>query len=374
MSATERTPVAAAVLSAAPGRLEVEELLLDDVLEPDEVRVKVMACGLCHSDLHMLEGTLPTALPTVPGHEIAGVVEAVGDRVEGLAAGDRVAACLSMFCGGCASCRSGDTWLCVNRMGLGRDGRPRPRWTRADGQEVGQVANLGGLAERVIVHRNSLVRIPDALPFDCAALLGCAVITGVGSVVRGAGVRTGETVVVIGAGGVGLNVIQGARLAGARRIVAVDMNPTKLDLALKFGATDAVDATGDPVAVVLEEVGAVDHVFDVVGRSATLGQALGMLRPGRTAWIVGIPPVGHTLEVPGTALVVSAKGVKGLLMGANRFMEDVPVLADLYLQGRLLLDELVSLRVPLDRVGEGFDEMQGGGIARAVVCFDAEAG
>lgn len=374
MSAGGRTPVRAAVLSAAPGRLEVEELLLDDLLEPDEVRVQVMSCGLCHSDLHMLEGTLPTALPTVPGHEIAGVVEAVGDRVLDLTVGDRVVACLSMFCGACASCRSGETWLCANRMGLGRDGRPRPRWTRADGQEVGQVANLGGLAERVIVHRNSLVGIPDALPFDCAALLGCAVITGVGSAIRGAAVRTGETVVVIGAGGVGLNVIQGARLAGARRIVAVDTNATKLDLALKFGATDAVGAASDPVAAVLAEVGSVDHVFDVVGRSATLNQALGMLRPGRTAWIVGIPPVGHALELPGTAMVVSAKGVKGLLMGSNRFMEDVPVLADLYLQGRLLLDELVSVRVPLDQVGEGFDEMRGGGIARAVVCFDDEAG
>ena len=372
MASTGRIPVAAAVLTSAPGRLEVEELLLDDVLESDEVRVEVKACGLCHSDLHMLEGTLPTALPTVPGHEIAGVVEAVGDRVEGLAVGDRVAACLSMFCGACAACRAGDTWLCVHRMGLGRDGRPRPRWTRADGQEVGQVANLGGLAERVIVHRNSLVQIPDALPFDCAALLGCAVITGVGSAVRGAGVRMGESVVVIGAGGVGLNVIQGARLAGARRIVAVDVNPSKLDLALKFGATDAVDANDDPVGAVLELVGAVDHAFDVVGRSATLRQALDVLRPGRTAWVVGIPPVGHLLEVPGTSLVVSAKGVKGLLMGANRFMEDVPVLADLYLQGRLLLDELVSLRLPLDRVGEGFDEMSGGGIARAVVCFETD--
>ncbi len=374
MSTPERIPVAAAVLKAAPGRLEVEDLLLDGELEPDEVRVAVKACGLCHSDLHMLDGTLPTALPTVPGHEIAGVVEAVGTNVRGLLVGARVVACLSMFCGACPACRAGDTWLCENRMGLGRDGRPRPRWVRADGEPVGQVANLGGLAGTVIVHRNALVEIPDGLPFDSAALLGCAVITGVGSAVRGAGVRVGETVVVIGAGGVGLNVIQGARLAGARRIVAVDMNAEKLKMAMSFGATDAVDASDDPVSAVREALGAADHVFDVVGRNETLRQGLEMLKPGRTAWVVGIPPVGHELSLPGTALVTSAKGVQGLLMGANRFTEDIPVLADLYLQGRLLLDELVSLRLPLERVNEGFDQMRGGEIARAVVCFDDSGG
>lgn len=257
-------------------------------------------------------------------------------------------------------------------MGLGRDGRPRPRWVRADGQVVGQLANLGGLAEVVIVHRNALVEIPDGLPFDSAALLGCAVITGVGSAVRGAKVRMGESVVVIGAGGVGLNVIQGAKIAGARRIIAVDTNRDKLELARGFGATDTVEATDDPVSAVLATFGAVDHAFDVVGHSDTVRMAVEMLRPGKTAWIVGIPPVGHELSLPGTSLVTSAKGVQGLLMGANRFTEDIPVLADLYLQGRLLLDELVSLRITLDEVNDGFDEMRAGSIARAVVRFGTD--
>ena len=371
---SERIAVAAAVLSSAPGSVAIEQLQLDSVLEPDEVRVAVRACGLCHSDLHMLNATLPTPLPTVPGHEIAGVVEAIGSNVRDLAVGARVVACLSMFCGSCPPCRRGDTWLCDHRLGLGREGRPRPRWVRADGQPVGQVAGLGGLAERVLVHRNALVEIPDAVPFDRAALLGCAVITGVGSAVRGAKVRAGESVVVIGVGGVGLNVIQGARLAGARRIVAVDTNQDKLELARGFGATDVVDAGVDPVATVLETLGPVDHAFDVVGHSETVGQALAMLRPGRTAWVVGIPAVGHQFSLPGTALVTSAKGVQGLLMGANRFTEDIPVLADLYLQGRLLLDELVSLRVGLDQAGEGFEAMRSGGIARAVVCFGGDGG
>ncbi|MDF1604708.1 zinc-binding dehydrogenase [Nocardioides sp. YIM 152315] len=363
--------VRAAVLASAPGDLAVEELVLDPVLEPHEVRVRVRACGLCHSDLHMLDGTLPTALPTVPGHEIAGVVEAVGSAVDDLVVGATVVACLSMYCGRCAECRTGRSWLCVRRNDLGRAERPRPRLSRPDGAEVGQVAGLGGLVERTVLHRNSVVEVPADLPPDRAALLGCAVVTGVGSVQRGARVRPGETVVVVGVGGVGLNVVQGARLAGARRIVAVDVRPAKLELARTFGATDVVDAgAGDAVAAVRDLLGDVDHVFDVVGRSATVAQAVQMLRPGRTAWLVGIPPVGEELRLPGLHLLTQAKGVQGLLMGSNRFTEDIPVLAELYRQGRLELDALVSARLPLERAGEGFELMREGGAARAVVCLD----
>ena len=368
-------PVRAAVLNEAPGKLSVEVLRLDMQLDPDEVRVRVKACGLCHSDLHMLEGSLPTVLPTVAGHEMSGVVEAIGDRVTGITEGARVVACLSMFCGECRFCRAGRSYLCANRFGLGRAGRLRPRWTREDGQPVGQVANLGGLAEAVVVHRNAIVEVPDDLPFDCAALLGCAVLTGVGSATRGAGVRLGETVAVIGAGGVGLNVIQGAKLAGARAILAVDTNPDKLRLAGEFGATHVVDAgTDDPVQAVRDLLGGVDHAFDVVGRSATAAQAVEMVHPGQTAWIVGIPPIGEEIRLPGAQLVTSGKGIRGLLMGANRFTEDIPNLADLYLQGRLELDALVSLRLPLDQVNEGFDRMRKGEVARAVVCMDLENG
>ncbi|MGX1810066.1 Zn-dependent alcohol dehydrogenase [Nocardia sp. NPDC055321] len=368
---SSRTPIRAAVLTAAPGSLDLEELHLDDVLEPDEVRVRVAACGLCHSDLHMIDGALPTALPTVPGHEIAGTVEAIGSNVRHLTVGAPVVACLSMFCGECRDCRSGRTWLCGRRMDLGRLGRPRPRLTRADGEPVGQVANLGGLADAVIVHRNALVEIPAAMPFDRAALLGCAVLTGVGSAVRGAGLRVGETAAVIGAGGVGLNVVQGARLAGARTITVVDTNPAALELAVRFGATDLIDASADPdpAATVLELTGGVDHAFDIVGRTATVAQAVRMVRPGRTAWIVGIPPAGEILELPGVAMVTAAKGVRGLLMGDNRFTDDIPQLAELYLRGRLELDALVARRLPLTRVNEGFGHMRDGATARTVIDF-----
>ncbi|WP_244928593.1 Zn-dependent alcohol dehydrogenase [Nocardioides sp. W7] len=364
-----RTRVRAAVLAAATGQLEFLELELDDWLAPDEVRVRVEACGLCHSDLHMIDGELPTAMPTVPGHEIAGTVEAVGSAVADLAAGDRVVACLSMFCGTCGECRSGRTFLCDRRNDLGRAERPVPRLLR-DGQPVGQVAGLGGLIERTVLHRNSVVRVAADVPVDRAALLGCAVLTGVGSALNGAGVRPGDSVAVIGCGGVGLNIVQGARLAGATRIVAVDLGAEKLELARRFGATDVVDAGAvDAVAAVQELTGGVDHAFDVVGRQATVTQAVGMIRAGRTAYVVGIPPVGEQLVLPGLSLVTSAKGVRGLLMGANHFPRDIPVLADLYLQGRLELDALVSERIPLDEANAGFEQMRRGQAARVVVTF-----
>ncbi len=366
----DRIPVRAAVLSEAPGTPVIETLLLDAVLEPHEVRVRVQACGLCHSDLHMLDGELPTQLPTVPGHEIAGVVEAVGSAVDDLAVGAYVVACLSMFCGKCAECRAGRSWLCVRRNDLGRLERPRPRLRREDGTAVDQVAGLGGLVDRTVLHRNSVVEVSSDVPPDRAALLGCAVITGVGATLRGAEVRVGETVAVIGVGGVGLNVVQGARLAGARRVVAVDVQPAKLELARRFGATDTVVAGDGAVAAVQALTGGVDHAFDVVGRSATAVQAVQMLRAGRTAWLVGLPPVGEELRLPGLHVLTQAKGIQGLLMGSNRFTEDIPMLADLYAQQRLELDALVSTRLPLADVVQGFDLMRDGGAARAVVTFD----
>ncbi|HLT68715.1 MAG TPA: alcohol dehydrogenase catalytic domain-containing protein, partial [Acidimicrobiales bacterium] len=246
-----RTPVRAAVLSAAPGRVEVEELLLDDWLAPTEVRVRVDACGLCHSDLHMIEAELPVPLPTIVGHEVSGVVEAVGADVDDLAVGDAVVACLSMYCGRCRACGEGRTFLCERRNDLGRAERPVPRLVRPDGRAVGQVAGIGGLAERTVLHRNSVVRVPAEVPADRAGLLGCAVLTGYGAVVHAARVRAGESVVVIGCGGVGLNLVQSAVLAGAGRVVAVDLGAPRLGTARRFGATHVVDAeVEDPVAAV----------------------------------------------------------------------------------------------------------------------------
>ncbi|MGJ3510043.1 Zn-dependent alcohol dehydrogenase [Enemella sp. A6] len=363
-----RTTVRAAVLGEAPGPLRIEEVLLDDWLAPDEVRVQVHSCGLCHSDLHMLDGEMPIALPSIPGHEIAGTVEAVGENVTSVAVGDRVVACLSVFCGVCAECRTGRSWLCVRRNDLGRDSRPAPRLVRPDGTQVHQAAGMGGFAERTILQQNNLVKVSEDLPADRAGLLGCAVLTGVGSVLNGAKVRAGETVAVIGCGGVGLNVIQGARLTSASKIIAIDVNQDNLDLAEQFGATHTIDASaGDPIALVTEVVpGGVDHVFDVVGRAPTVAQAVAMVRQGRTAWILGIAPIGEMLNIPAMPLVVANKGVQGLLMGANHFPRDIPMLADLYLAGLLDLDTLVTGTIELDQVNDGFDQMRQGGAGRLV--------
>lgn len=367
-----RVTVRAAVLAAAPGALEVIDVDVDLHLEPDEVRVRVLACGLCHSDLHMLEASLPTPLPTVPGHELAGVVEAVGSGVHDLAVGDHVVACLSMFCGACDECGAGRTWLCERRAQISRPERERARMTRQGEESVNQVAGLGGLAGQTVVHQNALVRVPRELPAEQAALLGCAVMTGVGSVINGARVRPGATVAVIGCGGVGLNIIQGARLAGAARIIAVDRSSASLQLAERFGATDTVLAgEEDPVAAVLALVpGGVDDAFDVVGVSATVGQAVAMVRAGRTAYLIGVPAAGATLELPGLHLLYQAKGVKALLMGSNRFRHDIPMLADLVLRGQLDLESLVAGVLPLEKVNEGFDQMRNGGAGRVVISLD----
>jgi S-(hydroxymethyl)glutathione dehydrogenase/alcohol dehydrogenase len=359
----------AAILAEAPGSLTVDDVTIEKP-DPDEVLVRVVACGLCHSDVHVLDAHLPAVLPTVLGHECAGVVEAVGSDVSEVRPGDRVVTCTSQFCGSCRTCGAGETWLCERRRQIGRAPENPPlRWRDRPLHAMG---SLGGLAEQMLVHRNALVPIPAEVPLDRAALLGCAVLTGVGSVFNGARVRPGETVAVIGCGGVGLNIVQGARIAGAERIVAIDRQPAKLELARIFGATDVVDAsaTDDPAAAVVElTAGGVDHAFEAVGLPVTIGQAFEMARPGRTAYVVGVPAAGVSLEVPGGPLVFRSKALRGLIMGASRFKEDIPMLARLYLQGRLLLDELVAERIGLDDVNHGYDTLRTGVAARSVVTF-----
>lgn len=359
----------AAVLEECPGDLVIDELTLTSP-EPDEVMIQTSACGLCHSDLHMIDGHLPTPVPAVLGHEAAGIVQAVGSNVTDFAPGDRVVSCLSMYCGTCRECLVGNTWLCERRSALGKrtDGTSRIR--RGD-VEVAQMTGLGAFAEEMLVHRNAIVKVPDALPLDVGALLGCAVITGVGSVINGAKLRPGSTVAVIGCGGVGLNIVQGALIAGAERIIAIDLNPEKLALATVFGATDVIDGSDtDPVKAVQELTGGgVDAAFEAIGLPATAQQAFRMIRPGRTAYLVGLPGAGKTIELPGTLMLVQGRGLQGLFMGSNNFKRDIPMLADLYLQGRLKLDELVAARIDLEQVNDGYTAMRKGTEARSVIVF-----
>jgi S-(hydroxymethyl)glutathione dehydrogenase/alcohol dehydrogenase len=283
--------------------------------------------------------------------------------------GDHVVTCLSVFCGTCEFCLSGRPVLCAKRGTRRAKGEPS-RLRRGD-TDIWQFLDVSAFAERMLVHENAVAKVDQRLPLDRAALLGCAVTTGLGAVFRSARVRAGTTVAVIGCGGVGLNAIQGARLAGAGHIIAVDQVAAKLDLAREFGATDVVDASaGDAVAQVRELTGdGVDYSFEAIGLKPTTEQAFAMLRPGGVATVIGMIPLGISIELPGVDFMFE-KRIQGSLMGSNQFRTDMPRYADLYLQGRLKLDELVSARLGLDDVNKAFDEMQRGAVARSVIVFD----
>ena len=363
----------AALLEQMPGDLVVQEVELAEI-DPDEVLVRTVACGLCHSDLHVMEGKTPHVMPSLLGHEASGIVEAVGADVTEFAPGDHVVGCLNVHCNRCAQCTAGRTFLCERRKALQSraDGSSRVR-RRRDGrlEDVYQMAGLGGFGELMLAHRSGLATVPVDLPLDLGALLGCAVITGVGAAFNTARVQPGSTVVVLGVGGIGLNVIQGAYLAGAERIIAVDSNRDKAKLADTFGATDFVDASdGDPVEVVVELTrGGADASFEAIGLASTAGQAFRMLRPGAIAYLVGLSPMGTNYEFNGNEMVLRSRGVQGVFMGSNQLKRDIPMLASLYLQGRLKLDELVSARITLDDVNDGFREMRTGTVARSVIIF-----
>ncbi len=361
----------AAVLRDDSGKLNVEDLSIDEPRR-NEVLVQMVATGLCHSDLHFIDGTWPAAYPVLLGHEAAGIVQAVGDDVLGIAPGDHVISCLSIFCGTCERCLTGHSYLCENRAVMAdRAADAPPRLTDDGGAAVTPFLGLGSFAEEMVVHQNALVKISPDMPLDRAALLGCAVTTGVGAVFRTAGVRPASTVAVIGCGGVGISAVQGAHLAGARQIIAVDLEPRKLEWARELGATHTVDASdGDPVAAVNDlSGGGVDYSFECIGLKATAEQAYGMIRNGGVATVVGMIPLGVTLEIPGADLFLGSKRLQGSFMGSNNFRVDMPHLCELYLGGRLKLDEMVSRTIDLNQVNEGFDAMKAGEVVRAVVAF-----
>jgi S-(hydroxymethyl)glutathione dehydrogenase/alcohol dehydrogenase len=354
----------AAVLHEIPGDLVIEDLQVDQP-GPREVLVRTASAGVCQTELHFMEGHAVAPTPTVAGHEAAGVVEAVGRDVTYVKPGDHVVTCVSVFCGECEACLSGHSSLCRNRPG--RTAADEPALT-LDGKPVQQLGALGAFAEQMLIHERAVVKIADDIPLDCAALVGCAVLTGVGAVFNTA---PGSTVAVLGCGGVGLNCVQGAVLAGAIRVIAVDRLGSKLKLAEKFGATDLIDATStDPVEAVKELTGGgVDYSFEVIGLKPTIEQAFRMLRLGGTATIAGIPPQGTMLEIDANELRAE-RHVQGCSMGSNHFRIDVPRLLEYYRQGRLKLDELISDRVDLSQINEAFETLKTGEVARSVIVFN----
>ncbi|MFE3059438.1 Zn-dependent alcohol dehydrogenase [Nocardia sp. NPDC059239] len=369
MSERGADAVRAAVLNTAPGILEFEDLLLDTP-GPHEVRVRTMAVGLCHTDLHYIDAVWRTDLPEVLGHEAAGVVEAVGSEVTAVSPGDHVVTCMTAFCGRCRFCLDGRLTLCVNHSALRT--RPRAALTNARGEAVGRMGGVGGFAERMLVHENSLSRVDPRVPFDRACLLGCATITGIGAVWHSARVRPGSTVAVIGCGGVGLAVVQGARLAGAAQILAVDLDEGSREQALRFGATAVVDPRAvDPVAAVKTLCsGGVDYSFEAIGRRDTVEQAFAMLGPGGVATVLGMVPDDQPLRIAASELFFREKRLQGSLLGSNHFPSDIPQLADLYLTNRLDLDAMVSRRFGFVDINSGVETLRRGGVHRVVVVFD----
>ena len=363
----------AAVLYEANSPLVIEDISLADP-GPHEVRVRTAAVGVCHSDLTVAVGKIPGRFPVVLGHEAAGVVEAVGAHVRGVKVGDHVVTCLSAFCGHCESCLGGHLSICDNPReqvrGKGEPPRlaPGPDRTGALNQAFG----LGAFAEAMLVHERACVSIRKDMPLDRAALIGCAVTTGVGAVTRTARIEPGSTVAVIGCGGVGLSAVNGAAIAGASRIIAVDRGEAKRDLAMTMGATDFIDAEAtDPVAAVIEMTGGgVHYSFEAIGLSPTTQQAFAMLRTGGTATMIGLPAAGAKIELDAMTLLFERK-LQGSMMGSNRFPTDMPRLIELYMQGRLHLDELISRRIKLEQVNEALEELKTGQLARSVIQFDA---
>lgn len=355
----------AALLETIPGELVITDVRVDKP-GPGEVLVRTAAAGLCHSDLHFMEAKYPHPVPAVLGHEAAGVVEAVGEGVTYVKAGDHVISCLSAYCGGCDFCLTGRLHLCNNRAAIQRPGR----LSMPDGATVHQFMQLSAFAEMMLVHEHALVKIIPDMPLDRAALIGCGVTTGLGAVFRTAAVEPGSTVAVVGCGGIGLNVVQGARIAGAGRIIAVDMNATKLEMAQDFGATDVINASDTDAVAAVKELsrGGVEYSFEAIGSKIATEQAFAMLQRGGTATVIGMIPVGQKVEVDGYELLAEKK-LQGSNMGSNRFRVDMPRYVDLYLQGRLKLDELVSARIDLDHVNDGFAAMKTGNVARSVIEF-----
>lgn len=361
--------VKAAVFRETHQALSIEDVELAEP-GPEEVLVKTVACGVCHSDLHALHGGILAPRPTILGHEPAGIVLAVGGQVRNVGPGDHVIACTSLFCGACAQCVQGRPHLCADRGASRRGADDAPRISRA-GETIHQFADLGAFAEAMLLHHRAVVKIDKDIPLDRAALVGCAVMTGVGAALNTAQVVPGSSVVVFGAGGVGISVIQGARIAGARQIIAVDLLDEKLASARKFGATDVINAAaGDTVKTIRKMTGGgADYAFEAVGVPKLLEQAFYCLAPRGTAVLVGAIPHGEVVTLNAAHFFLE-KRVMGCMMGSNRFTIDAPRYLEFYRQGRLDLDAMVTRHQPLERIDEAFRAMTAGEVTRTVLTFD----
>jgi S-(hydroxymethyl)glutathione dehydrogenase/alcohol dehydrogenase len=356
----------ALVLNALGRGFDFEDV---DIAAPigREVLVNVQASGLCHTDLlFATHDFVPT--PAVLGHEVAGIVAAIGPDVSQFKVGDHVVACLAQSCGGCARCQTGRSFQCRHPEATLRRPTDAPRLSRKE-MALFQGFGLGGFAERALIHENQLAAVPKELPFAQAALLGCGVVTGAGTVLNTASVSAGDSVVIFGAGGVGLNAVSGARIAGASKIIVIDIQARRLDEARRFGATDVLDSSKTkPVEAVRDLLpGGADHVFDFVGLKAVAEQGLAILGVGGGLYLVGVarPDVEIAMNIAGA--ILGQQRVQGVNIGSTNFKRDIPMYAELYLQGRMNLDDLVSRKISLREVNEGYAALKDGSLNRVVV-------
>ncbi|HVW32896.1 MAG TPA: NDMA-dependent alcohol dehydrogenase [Acidimicrobiia bacterium] len=365
----------AAVLYSQPGKWEITEVDLDEP-KANEVRVRIKAAGLCHSDDHLCTGDMPTKLPMAGGHEGAGIVEAVGPYVTDVAPGDHIVIQFIPGCGRCPSCASGQQNLCdTGARLLAGTQLDRTYRLHKDGTDIGQMCMVSAFSEYTVIPAISCVKIPDDVPFEAACLVGCGVPTGWGSAVYGANVQPGDVTIVMGVGGIGINSVQGARHAGASRIIAVDPQPFKRHKALEFGATDAVADIGEAMILAQELTNGqgADNAIVTIGvtRPQHIGAAVNAVRKAGTVAVVGLgPSTDEELPVSPFALTMFQKRIQGVLYGSLSPSKDMLRLLDMYRAGQLKLDELVTRTYTLDQINEGYADMHAGRNLRGVITFD----
>jgi S-(hydroxymethyl)glutathione dehydrogenase/alcohol dehydrogenase len=352
----------AAVLYEVNKPLVIEEIDIDDP-GPGQVMVKTVSSGVCHSDLHQIEGLWPMELPAVLGHEAAGIVERVGKGVTYVHPGDHVVMNFMPFCGTCRHCQSGRPVLCTQ-------GRGNSNHLHKGDRRINVFLSVSSFAELMVVPESGVVKVREDAPLDKLGIMGCAVATGVGAVLNTAKVEAGSSVAVIGVGGVGLNVVQGAALAAAEPIIAIDVLEGKLDMARQFGATHFVNAAKeDPVKAVRSLTdGGADYAFEVVGSPDAISQAFDMVRAGGEAIMVGVSPYGSRTSID-TGGLLTEKALRGCVYGSIRPRVDIPRFIDLYMAGRLKLDELISRTYLLEGINDAFAAMKAGEVARSIVTF-----
>ena len=361
----------AAVLYEAKTPLVIEDVELD-APQAGEVLVKIGAAGICRSDRHFMHGDAPIAMPVVLGHEGAGTVEAVGPGVTSVRPGQQVVLSFVPACGRCHSCLQGQSQVCDNHMATGPNMMDGTQRLHKGEQRIHHMGKVACFAEYAVVPEMGCVPIDMPTPMPQAALIGCCVPTGVGAVVNSARVTPGSTVAVVGCGGVGINVIMGAAMMNATKIIAVDLRESQLEFAMKFGATHTVNAAdGDPVARVKEITGGrgADFTFEVVGATATIRNAYEMAGKSGVVTLVGIAPFGAEAPLNAVDMVRMEKTVRGTYYGSTHARVDMPKLTDLYHACKLNLDELVVRRYTLDQINEAYDDMDQGEIGRGVIVF-----